>query len=316
MNRVSLVIGTRGSELALAQTQIVIDMLRKLRYENFVIDRKIVRTSGDDRPRNPAISSGKDAFTRELDEALRSGEIDLAVHSLKDVPIDPVEGGGVTNAAFPPRESPLDVLISKTGGKTINTLSRSAKIGTSSTRRAIQLKSYRPDLEICEIHGNVTTRIRKMKAVESELDGIILAEAGLKRLKLENEVDEVISKDIILPAPGQGSLVISVRSKDEKTKGIVRQLDDDETRKCVTAERAFSLELGGGCNLPIAALATLSHSVMTVEGLFALESEVEGTSGKNLLRRGKISGPSEEGEDLGKKLARDLKMRIPAKVSL
>lgn len=316
MKRVSLTIGTRGSALALAQTWIVMEMLQKLRDgdQKLALTERIIRTSGDGSPRNqiPPTSSGKDAFTRELDEALRSGEIDIAVHSLKDVPIDAGENDGITIAAFPPRESPLDVLISRAGGKTIDTLPEGARVGTSSIRRSVQLKSWRSDLDIREMHGNVTTRIKKLRAPESELDGIVLAEAGLKRLKIGEEIDEVISKEIVLPAPGQGCLAVSVRSNDEETKSIVRRIDDNETRKCVAAERVFSRELGGGCNLPIAALATLREGEMTIEGMLAPSpSMLRGTDEKNLLRRGKINGPSQKGEDLGRQLARDLKMQVP-----
>jgi len=317
MNKVALVVGTRGSDLALAQAKLIIDMLYAASGDDHPINlsEKVIRTSGDEYSSelNSANSTGKDSFTRELDKALLSGEIDFAVHSLKDVPSDSTINGNIEISSFPVRDSAFDVLISGQGGRTLATMPHHAKIGTSSIRRRVQLKNFRPDFEVREIHGNVPTRIKKLRSGESGLDGIILAEAGLKRLGMELEIDEVISKDIILPAVGQGCLAISTRSNDEVTKWIVRQIDDADTRVCVMAERNFSKELGGGCNQPVAALATINQGTLTIEGLIApylYEPKSQGPPNVNGVIRAKLSGPREEGENLGIRLALDLKRKI------
>ena len=319
MNSIALVVGTRGSELALAQTQLIIDLLHKKnsdKSKKLEITKKIIKTSGDEKTSGPHSLqglTGKDSFTRELDEALVRQEIDLAVHSLKDVPVDSdsIYNDKIQLAAFPPRDSPFDVLITKKGGQTLNGLRKSAIIGTSSARRTVQLKKFRPDLDVREIHGNVPTRIRKLRDDKPDLDGIILAEAGLKRLGLQREIDEVISKDVILPAAGQGCIAVSVRSGDELTRSLVKQIDDETTRNCVGAERAFSSELGAGCNLPIAALATMSQGTTILEGLIALDSfGARSSAGDYGVVRAEITGPSEKGDELGRRLARDLKKQI------
>jgi hydroxymethylbilane synthase len=317
MSKISLVVGTRGSELAFAQTQLAIDMLQDKCTTGATVEfsKKVIRTSGDEGSRGRRLpnTSGKDAFTRELDEALLKGEIDLAVHSLKDVPNYPKEKDKIELASFPARGSPFDALISRDGGKTLATLPEHATIGTSSARRMAQLKNFRPDFNIREIHGNVTTRISKLRRGEFGLDGIILAEAGLDRLHAEKEIDEVIPGEIILPAVGQGCLAISVRSSDRLTKDIVKKIDDEDTRRCVSAERVFSMELGGGCNLPIAALATSGEGTLTIEGMVAegfLDNKIHEVSSLTGLARGKLTGAADQGEDLGRRLAQDLKKRI------
>ena len=191
--------------------------------------------------------TGKDAFTKEIDNALVSEEIDLAVHSLKDIPNEVGKSKkslAIELAAFPHRESPFDVLISNQRGHTIGSLPKGARIGTSSVRRRIQLENYRPDFTVIEVHGNVPTRIKKLRNGALNLDGIVLAEAGLNRLGMENEIDEVISTDIMLPAIGQGCLAVSVRSNDAETKKVVKSIDDYNTRQCILAERRFSGEFG------------------------------------------------------------------------
>ena len=305
----TIVAGTRGSSLALAQTGLVIKLIQR-KNKRFSFDTKIVKTSGDNlqRRRNSTLT-GKDSFTREIDLALMRKEIDFAVHSLKDVPIEDTLGSKEPKleiAAYPKRESPYDVLISRNRESTLQTLPENARVGTSSLRRGIQLKLLRPDIEIVAIRGNVPTRIKKMRESESNLDAIVLAQAGLRRLNISDEANEVIPSDVILPAIGQGCLAVSVRSNDYRTKQIVKSIDDRRTRLCVSAERAFSKELGGGCNTPIAALATMKGSKIKLRGLIV--GETSSTSAKsNFVIRDEIEGKAEEGENLGRKLARTLK---------
>ncbi len=305
-----LVVGTRGSELALAQTRLVTGLVRKTNSDvQLEIREKIIRTSGDEGLSRSA-GTGKDAFTKEIDHSLLTGEIDLAVHSLKDVPSERPFEDGLEIGALPVRESPLDVLISKDGKSTLGSIRNKARIGTSSIRRKMQLAAYRRDLEIVEVHGNVTTRIRKVKSGEWSLDGIVLAEAGLKRLGLGDEIDEVLPTKIMLPAVGQGCLAVLVRSKDEETKQLVRGIDDHGTRECVTAERAFSREFGGGCNEPIAALATVNAGEIFLEGAVANSVSSDKILAEGGVLRRSITGSSVDPEHLGKKLAEEMKYSL------
>lgn len=318
----TIIAGTRGSALALAQTQFVVDLIQK-RNRGLSIETKVIKTSGDENSRKKVRQelTGKDSFTREIDLALINEEIDFAVHSLKDVPVEETGGSREDKleiAAYPKRESPYDVLVSKKTGEedmSLKTLPEHARVGTSSLRRGIQLKIFRPDFEIVEIHGNVPTRIRKMRNNnELELDAIVLAEAGLKRLNIENEIDEVISSDVVLPAVGQGCLAVKVRSDDRRIERIVKSIDDEETRLCVRAERAFSKELGGGCNTPIAALAQMKKkSSIRLEGLIVGEIQSGSVKSNMVIRdaiEGKVRGSGRRNkveESLGRDLARRLK---------
>ena len=312
INKEILAAGTRGSALALAQTQSVIDILHR-KNKGLSIKTQVIKTSGDDlyRKRNSRLT-GKDSFTREIDLALIKGEIDFAVHSLKDVPVEKTGSRIRSNkkleiAAFPKRESPYDVLISKNGKTKLEDLRENARVGTSSLRRGIQLKLFRPDFEIVEIHGNVPTRIKKMRENE-DLDAIVLAEAGLKRLNIEYEFVEVISSKVMLSAVGQGCLAVMVRSNDYSTKQTMKSIDNETTRLCVTAERAFSKELGGGCNTPIAALARMNGTNIKLEGLIAGESN--SAIKANFVIRNEIEGKAEHAKILGRKLARNLKAML------
>lgn len=284
----SIVVGTRASPLALAQTKIVINLLKRenkqLRFEI-----KKIKTEGD------LGVNGKDTFTKAIDRALESSEIDLAVHSMKDVPV--LTSKKLEISAFPKRESPYDVLITKRKRETLDTLPKSAKIGTSSVRRAIQLTAARPDIEIVEIHGNVQTRLKKLRT--TDLDALILARAGLKRLKLNQ--GKILSKEVMLPAPGQGCLAVMTRRNDPRIRKIASTIDDEDTRSAVTAERAFSRTLGGGCNLPIAALATVNGDKLVLDGM------VESTNSRPVIARSHIEGARKDADKLGRKLALQLK---------
>ena len=290
---IEIVIGTRGSPLAVAQAKIV---QRDLQSKNPGLQTTIskIATIGDsENMRRDQLSTGKDLFTREIDRALISGDIDMAVHSLKDIPVDISENNSIKIAAFPRRENPSDVLISKRG-YTLNSLPINAVIGTSSIRRLIQLRALRDELEIVELHGNVGTRIKKLNS--SNMDAIVVAKAGLNRLG-QNTLGESIPTSIMLPAVGQGCLAIAVRRNDTKTGRLARTIDHSETRIAVSAERAFSKFLRGGCNTPIAAFATIGHSKINLEGLIERH---------NQIIRGRISGPIESPFRLGRALANQL----------
>lgn len=311
MKKTSLAVGSRGSQLALAQSKLVIQLLRSKMKPgadvNFTVE--VIKTSGDEFGRMmPPDLSGKDAFTRELDDALRRKEIDLAVHSLKDVPVSD-ENDGVEIGAYPLRESPLDALVSRTRHESLESLPTGSKIGTSSVRRQLQLQNLRPDLKIFEIHGNVPTRIKKLRSGDGALDALVLAEAGLRRLNLLEEIDQVLSKEAMLPAPGQGCLAVAVRSEDLDTKEFVKSIDDENTRLCVRSERSFSREFGGGCNVPIAALALVDEGNITLEGLVGstLETGKQEYVHPLSLQRAKMTARWDKADDLGRQLAQELK---------
>lgn len=282
-----VIVGTRGSALALAQTQRVIEHLRKSFPMEFVT--KVIKTSGDQgRLKEPG------AFIKELQQALLRREIDLAVHSLKDMPTQLPEG--LTIAAVLERANPQDVLISREGVKLVE-LPKGARIGTGSPRRAAQLLVARPDLVIMPIRGNVDTRLKKLEA--GQYDAVILAAAGLERLGLGGRITEYLPLELMLPAPGQGALAVEIREDDERIRKLVMGLDHAPTRAAITAERAFLRRLGGGCRVPIAAYAQLAGGQLVIEGLLANE---DGTR----LFRGKLSGDPALPEEAGQKLAERL----------
>lgn len=246
----TLTVGTRPSPLARWQTNHVIGCLQMVWPE---LDCRIVplTTTGDktlDRPL-PEIG-GTGLFTEELEAALRSGEIDIAVHSLKDLPID--DAPGLIISAISAREDARDVLISCQGW-TLAALPRGAHVGTSSRRRSAQLLAARPDLTLLPLRGNVDTRIRK--AMQGDYDAIVLAAAGVLRLGLSEHITEYLSFDVMLPAPGQGALAAQCRKDDAATRGLLSAIDDPMSRAAVTTERAFLEALGGGCSAPVAAYA-------------------------------------------------------------
>ncbi len=252
--RATLIIGTRGSALARWQTDWVIAQLRTA-WPEIACETKLFHTSGDrilDKPL-PEIG-GKGLFTEELENALRSGEIDIAVHSLKDLPID--NAPGLTIGAICKREDAHDVLVARSY-YTLSALPQGARVGTSSLRRAAQLLAARPDLNLLSLRGNVDTRIRK--AMQGEYDAIVLAAAGVLRLGFSSHIAEYIAFDVMLPAPGQGALAVQCRSEDQFTIDRLAPIDDTASRTAVTAERAFLDGLGGGCSAPVAAYAQANH---------------------------------------------------------
>lgn len=260
----ALRLGTRGSKLALWQAEHVAREL-SARVPGLEIEIVTIKTKGDKILDVPLAKIGdKGLFTREIENELLANRIDLAVHSLKDLPS--VLGKGLALGAVLKREIPQDVLISREG-YTLQTLPAGAVIGTSSLRRIAQLKVLRPDLELVNMRGNVETRIRKMN--EEQLDGIILAFAGVKRLGFEDCISQIIPVDQILPAVGQGAVAVEIREHDDPTRRLLELINDPECRLEISAERAFLAELEGGCQVPVACLARVIDGKVMIEGLVA-----------------------------------------------
>jgi hydroxymethylbilane synthase len=259
-------IGTRGSDLAMWQARHVAGRLGEDRTEIIVI-----KTQGD-HIQNVSFDKmeGKGFFTKEIEEALLSGKVDLAVHSLKDLPTENPKGLAV--AAISEREDPSDLLLIRREKKADSfplPLDEGAVVGTSSMRRMAQLKSLRPDLKIEALRGNVNTRLRKLR--ERVYDAIVLAAAGLKRLELDLSDLEImtIPYDVFLPAPGQGALALQIRGDDAVTRAAVETLNDEETRLMITAERSFLNSFGGGCHIPLGARAVPAPEGIRLEGVVA-----------------------------------------------
>jgi len=287
-------IGTRGSSLALAQTREIVDSLKKV-APNIGCEIVPIKTSGDETHESDAASTkGKSMFTKEIEDSLIGGEVDLAVHSMKDLTAD--QPAGIVIAAVPERVNPRDVLISSEKRK-LQQLPGHARVGTSSPRRKAQLLSARSDLEIVDIHGNIETRLRKLE--KGEYDAIILAAAGLKRLGLEKAVTEFLSTEVMLPAIGQGALAVESRGDEEGLLQVISKLEHEPSRRAIEAERAFARKLGADCRTPIAAFARIDHGKLAIDGLVA------SVSGKMLLRSRIVSdnpSPGAVGEQLAESL--------------
>ena len=251
-----------------------------------------IRTQGDILHDVPLAGiGGKGIFIREIEDALLRGDIDLAVHSMKDLPAELPEPLEI--AAIPPREDPRDVLISKRN-RQLEEMSGGARIGTGSLRRGVQLRNRRPDLEIVPLRGNLDTRIRKLGA--EQLDGVIVAAAGLRRMGWAGRISQFLPMEMMLPAVGQGAIGIEIRRDDARCREIVGCLNDPVAAVEVGAERAFLKRLGGGCQLPIAGFAKTSGNEMAVEGL------VGSLDGRIVIRR-QVRGPEEAFAALGEDLA-------------
>lgn len=292
--RDSLVIGSRGSDLALWQTNFVKAQLEN-RFPKIKFEVRVISTTGD-RLVDVALSKigDKGLFTRQIEAELFSGEIDLAVHSLKDLQTDQPQG--LMIGAVCERELPNDAFISSKFAS-IDELPAGARVATGSLRRKSQLLNLRPDLEIVEMRGNVPTRLRKFE--EAGLDAMILAYAGLHRLGLDPQVRQVIPFKVMLPAVGQGAMAVEVRNDNADVQEIVSKIDHPPTRLCTTAERAFLRTLEGGCQVPIGAIAQLEN------GRIGLEGMVGSLDGKTIFREG-IDGDSEDAEQVGLRLAERL----------
>jgi hydroxymethylbilane synthase len=286
-----LKIGTRGSQLALFQANWVKDQLGKA-YPDLNVTLIKIKTTGDKIQDVPlAKIGGKGLFVKEIEESLLQKKIDLAVHSIKDVPTEFPQG--LHLSAITKREDPRDVFISR-DGRTLKNLPAGAKIGTSSLRRQAQLLHFRNDFELIPLRGNLDTRLKKLRTMS--LDGIVLALAGVRRLGLEETVTEIIPADISLPAIGQGALGIETRMDDKDVEGQIRFLNDRDSSISVTAERAFLKKLEGGCQVPLAAYARPTGKTLHIDGL------VGSIDGKRLIRH-HVEGPVENAESLGIELA-------------
>ena len=289
-----LVLGTRGSTLALAQSGMVKADLEAM---GLSVRVEVIRTTGDSDQHSPLFRiGGKGLFTRELDLALLEGRIDLAVHSLKDLPTELEHG--LALAAVPEREDPRDVLVGPEGASglvTLQTLPPGARVGTGSLRRQALASAFRPDVDVVNIRGNLDTRIAKVD--RGEFDAIIVAAAGIRRLGLWSRVTEALERTSWLPAPGQGALGLITRSGDAKMETILHPLDHPPSHIAVRAERALLAALGGGCNTPIAALGLPHDSGLRLWGLVA------SLDGKRVVLADGSGGLADP-EDLGARVGR------------
>ena len=304
----TLTVGTRGSLLALRQTNQVVERLRRAhlagtevspastsqtceRARPLHVQTKVIKTKGDKVLDVPLAKIGdKGLFVKELEQALIEREVDFVVHSAKDVPTEMADG--LCIAAVPEREDPSDALISH--GLTLDGLPTGARIGSSSLRRRAQLHNHRADLEILDLRGNLDTRLRKLD--EGEYEAIILACAGLHRMGWADRITEKLSTEICLPAVGQGALAIQARGDDPETLALLSALNHAQTHTAVRAERALMKSLEGGCQVPIGALARVENGMLVIEGVVASLDGAE-------LVRGKVIGPTERPEELGLELA-------------
>ena len=257
-------VGTRGSPLALAQTEEVVGRLRSI-HPTLQVEPVVIQTHGDEGYREDLGTAfdGKRAFTKRIEDALVEGHIDFAVHSLKDVPIE--TAAGLVIAAIPPREDPRDVLV---GTDTVRPedLGPGVRVGTSSLRRRAQLLSRWPGLEINDLHGNVNTRLRRLDS--RDFDAIVVAAAGMRRLHIMDRFIHPLPPEMMTPAPGQGALALEARKGDRSVLDLLSAIDDPGTRRATEAERTLSARVGGGCNVPFGALATLDRG-MTLRAVLA-----------------------------------------------
>ena len=259
-----LVVGTRGSNLALVQTNWVVEQLKK-NNPDIEFEIKIIKTKGDLIKDLPLDKIGdKGLFVKEIEKSLLDKEIDMAVHSMKDMPSYLPEG--LKFAHSPRREDPRDALIFREGYKTLEDLPQSAKIGTGSKRRKYQLLKHRPDLEIVPIRGNIETRIKKIET--ENLDGVVLAASGLRRAGLEEKIDYYIPTDIMLPAPAQGILALEIREDDKETEKIIDSIKDNITKVQIDAERGFLIGVNGSCHIPMGAYCEVDGEKITLTGLY------------------------------------------------
>ncbi len=291
MSKKVVKVGTRDSILAMWQTQFVVDELKKVtdQYEFEIISLK---TKGD-KILDVALAKigDKGLFTKELEVGLLAGEIDFAVHSMKDMPTALPEG--LTISSMLKRHNPADAFVSDKYNSFME-LPEGAKVGTSSLRRRAQLLHARPDLDIHDLRGNVQTRMRKMR--DENFDGIILAAAGLERLEMFDDIKEELSYDICLPAVSQGVIGVETRENDEEIIALVQLVNDKQAEICVKAERALLRSLEGGCQIPIGAYAELNEDTVVLEGM------VGSLDGKTIIRES-ITGTLEQCEELGETLA-------------
>lgn len=293
--KAKIIIGSRGSELALWQTNHIKNLLEK-KNRNLSVEIKVIKTKGD-KILNVALSKigDKSLFTKELEYALLESKIDLAVHSLKDLQTE--IPAGLKLAAVTKRHAVEDVLIARKKKTTIENLKEGAVVATGSLRRKCQLMHLRPDIKVVDLRGNVPTRIQKF--LKSDWDAVVLARAGVERLKLKKHISSFISTDLILPAVGQGALGIEINKQNKFLDELLQSIHHDETYKAVLAERALLKTLEGGCQVPIGAYAEVKSNGLYLD---AMVGSLDGT----ITFRKKVRGSKSNPEKLGKSLAGDL----------
>ncbi|MYB41045.1 MAG: hydroxymethylbilane synthase [Chloroflexi bacterium] len=292
-------LATRGSRLALAQSELVAAALRD-RHPGIEIELVRVRTEGDiDRSSPLTEIGGRGVFVRAVEQALLDGRAEIAVHSLKDVPTAAIEE--LTLAAILPRGDARDVLVAS-GGRRLADLPSGARVGSGSRRRALLLRALRPDIEVAPIRGNVDTRLGKVES--GEYDAVVLAAAGLARLGRLGEATQLFEPMEFLPSPGQGALAVQCRSDDAATRDLLAGIDDTATRAAVEAERGVLAELGSGCSVPVGAYAQIT------DGLLALRAMIGDETGEQ-ASFGDAAGPADEAEALGRGLAAQLGVGAP-----
>ncbi|MBI2980917.1 MAG: hydroxymethylbilane synthase [Deltaproteobacteria bacterium] len=294
LSKKNLILGTRGSKLALWQANFVKGLLEK-EYEGLRVVLKTIVTTGDKIKERPLPEiGGKQLFLKEIEEALLAGRVDLGVHSMKDVPAVMLER--LTIGAILKRGDPRDVFVSQKFGSLLQ-LPKKTRIGTSSLRRSAQLKNFRPDLEVVSLRGNVDTRLRKM--AKGDPPAIVLAAAGLIRLGHQQKISEYLPTSLLLPAVGQGAIGLEMRVGDTEVAKTIEFLNDSETVYCLTAERSYLREIGGDCHAPVGAFAEIHGMTLKLTGMVATPD------GRDLIRD-RVEGNFREAEDLGKQLAKSL----------
>jgi hydroxymethylbilane synthase len=296
-----LKIGTRGSPLALTQVDIISGLLKE-EFPELEFERKIIKTTGDKITDVPlAKIGGKGLFVKEIDEAVARGDVDFAVHSMKDVPTDLLPE--IEIAATPEREDVSDALISREG-KTLEELPDGAVVGTSSLRRRAQLHNARPDIDIRDLRGNVDTRLRKLR--EGQYDAIIMARAGLRRLGHQDDITQVLSTEVFMPSVGQGAIAVVAR-KDGEVQDYLKAINHQDTMVRVTAERALLKQLGGGCQVPIGTFTRVEDGTLHMD---AVVLSPDGTQ-KILVQD---SGPQEDAEKIGVRAGKELLKKGAAEI--
>ena len=292
-SRRPVVIGTRGSPLARLQAEEVATALRR-QHPDREVRLHVVQSRGDREREASLVDLGLGVFTGELEAALLAGDVDVAVHSLKDLPTE--TPSDLTIAAVPPRQDPRDVLVSR-DGSALDGLAPHARVGTSSPRRVALVLAQRSDVEMLPIRGNVETRLRK--AMDGQYEAVVLAAAGLRRLGLEGHAAEVFDPTVFVPAPGQGALAVEVRADDPEMAELVGPLSHHPTAAAVTAERAFLRSLGGGCRVPVGAYGRVEGETLLLTGL------VVSDDGSRVYRT-TLDGRASDPDDLGRRLAREV----------